>query len=162
MITELFYFIKSIWNESTSFEWWQTLLISCFFLLCNTVLFLALWIISKRSITEYGYPKRKSKYIKKNITNDFNFLDHVLLLKLVRRAKSKGFFLYLVLSLYWLSVAVFLCTCAAFFACLINNGQGWSMTLMILPMFGALILSTVVLFIPQLIFLPTVRKQYKQ
>ncbi|MBR2724595.1 MAG: hypothetical protein IKB72_04080 [Ruminococcus sp.] len=162
MLAEIFGFIKNIWTENTSFEWWQILLISFFFLMCNTVLFFALWLLSKWSITEYGYPKRKSKYIKKHVTNDFTFFDHILLLKLAKRAKQKGFFLYLVLFLHWFTIGIFLCTCVAFCACLINNGQGWSVTLMILPMFGALILSAAILFIPQLIFLPAVRKQYKR
>ena len=159
-VTETICFIQNLWNESPQFNGWQSIYISLFFMFCNVVLFFSLWFVSRWLIVEYGYPKRKNKYIKK-ISKDFTVIDHILLIKFVRCSENKGFFLYLTLAMHCMNICFFISAFIGFFGCVFSGGIGWSLVLLIFSMLCALIISTLILFIPQLIFVPAIRNQYK-
>ena len=147
------------WNTRIDIYYWKILLISLFLLLMDVVIFFALWYVHRGAIIRYGYPKRKEKYVEK-LTKEFSFIDKILLFKLAKSADRKGFFIILQLIFNCLTILSFLCVCGGLLGNILFPGGGWSMLLMIIPMFFTMIITTGIGFIPDLICIPSERRRH--
>ena len=76
-----FSWLYNIWSDKLIASWWQILLISLFFLITNSIIFVAMWHMRMGVIIEYGFPKRNKKTVKKHLIN-YSRLDHLLLIRL--------------------------------------------------------------------------------
>lgn len=70
MSTAHAYSMTELWTAHTPMALWKVSLIVLFFLLCGLVLCFAHWCILRGFIMEYGYPRLKTKTLKKRLKND--------------------------------------------------------------------------------------------
>lgn len=151
----------TLWHDSMSIEWWKMLLIGSFFLVLNAVLLLAEWYMRRAHICEYGYPKRKRKALRK-ILSAYSPIQQFLLIPIVRNAEKKGVYLFLSLICHAICVIGFVACCVGLIGCMVTLADGWALILLIAPELVCLFVTTAILFIPDLICLPSERKRYKR
>lgn len=151
--------IIELWHDNIDIEWWRMLLIGLFFLVANTVIFLAMWYCRLGTVKEYGYPKRNRKALKKRFAV-YSVWDKLLLIRPTCDAEKKGPGLYLNLMCHYISLLALVVCLAGFAGCMITLADGWACTLLILPELIAMAFSVVVMFIPGLIWSPSERRRY--
>lgn len=149
------------WRENPDYTWWQAYLIGSFFFFCDCLFVITFTFMRKCVIVEYGYPKRKNKYIKR-MMKDYSIWDHVSLFKLAKNAEQKGFIIVLTIIDHWLVLLAFVCSCIGFVGNIITVGKGWSLTLLLFPVFIMVIFTIVIEFIPHLLYLPSEHRRYKR
>jgi len=152
-------FIVDMWTTANTYLWWQMLLIGLFFLICDFVMFIAAWWIAKDHIVECGYPKRSRKSIIKR-WKPYSFLDKLFLIRLCREAECKCFMIYFEIVLYFLNVLAFFACLTGFVCGMVTSGDGWTMTLLVIPQISALCIKVALGFIPDLIFIKSERHRY--
>ena len=148
-----------LWNSHGNFTWWQSILIGTFFIVCDLVLCLVNWLLQQETIIECGYPKTKNKTFRKRLKN-FSFLEMVLMYRLVKEAKQKGFIIYLCFFINCINIAACISCIVAYIGVIITCGAGWAMLILTLPALGILLLGAAIRFIPDLIWVPSERKRY--
>lgn len=117
------------------------------------------WIIKESNILEYGYsiyPQDRNK-IKKELQK-YNLLDRFLLLKLVINSKKK-IYAYLLLINHWLIIMSILISFISFFVFLINKNE-FNLELFYSMTTKVTMITALVEFIPDIIFVKSIRKRY--
>ncbi len=152
--------IQEIWNDRLPIKWWPMFWMGLFFLVANTVIFLAMWYVRRGVAIEYGYPKRNRKTMRKKLAK-YSLLENILLLRLTKEAERKGMMLYINLVCHFLSMAALGTSIVGFFGCMITLADGWALTLLIVSEIAILFVTGIFEFIPHLIWLPSERKRYK-
>lgn len=152
--------IKDLWRDNADFSVLQSLCIGTFFLSCGLLVALATWAMQQGAILEYGYPRIKDKR-KRKLLKTFSFFERVTLTRLCREAKRRS----AVLWLYWTinlcnGLSVFVCI-ASYIAVLFTGGAGWAMILLFAP-WTVFVLSSIVRFVPDLLFLPSEKRRYSR
>ena len=149
-----------LWNEDVDMELWLAILTGLFFLVCNFVLFGVMWFCRKGALQEYGYPKRKRKYLRKRF-KEYSFAEKLFLVRLVREADQIGLYSYMLLLFNFLNTAAFGVSIVGFVASCITSA-GWARFLLIMPVFTVFGVTVILEFIPDLIWLPSERRRYKR
>ena len=135
--------ILDFWNGHSHFAWWQSLLICLFFLLANSLLFLAVWYLHRETILECGYKNVKAA---RKRFKEQSPVEKLLLTRLVHEAPKPHFNLILRLVLNWSN--------------LVLAAAGWAMTLLLGSGLCSLLFSVGISFIPDLLWVPSERKRY--
>lgn len=151
----------SIWHDSISVGFFQMLLLGLFFLIADTVLFLAMWYMFRGAIIEYGYPKRSRKAMEKKLKS-YSKLEELLLIRLVREAKRRGVFLWINLIFHFVNIVAFLSSVVGFAGAMVTLADGWAFALLLFPEITVLFFTTVLGFVPQMIWMPSERKRYQR
>ena len=153
--------IVELWNEDIDWAFWQAFLVGLFFLVCNFGLFCAMWFCRKGALQEYGYPKRKRKYLSKRF-KEYSFAEKLFLVRLVKEADQIGLYSYMLLLFNFLNIAAFGVSIIGFAAVCITSVAGWAGVLLIIPVITVLGVTVMLEFIPDLICLPSERRRYKR
>ena len=146
-------------SEHAEFQWWQMLIIGIIMLALNLVLFLVFTYVRVGNVLEYGFPKIKNKTLRKKIKS-YSLLDRILLIKLTADAKRRGFFLILNLAGQFLNIISMLLCLVGFVGSMITLADGWCLMLLIASVIVINLTVTAIMFIPDLIYLPSERKKY--
>ena len=146
-------------NDALLDLWWQILPISIFMFLCNSIFFLVIWYIRRGAVIEYGYPKRSTKAMNKKM-KAYSKLDEILLLRVTFEADRIGFYSFFNLLLHYINVFGYIASIVGIAAAMITLGDGWALTLMFGGMLFVLAITTMLDFVPSLIWLPSERKRY--
>lgn len=151
----------NLWQTDTTIEWWKMLLIGAALLLMNFGLGLATWYMSKATIVELGYSKRKNKrkFIKKKMES-YGFIDKLLLFNLTIEAEKFNPMLILSLIGNFFNVLAVIATVVGFIGCMATLAAGWAYTLLLIPVPATLFIFTAIEFIPSLIWDPSERRRY--
>ena len=152
------YSINELWTSHIAMGRWEAILIASFFLLCNIVIYLALWCMLRGFIMEYGYPRLKAKTLKKRLKNDSR-VEKICMFHLCCMAQRKGGFLWLCWLMNLLSIVSVLISFIGAVSAIITHATGWSMCLIFAP-FVCFAATVILLFVPSLVFLPSERKRY--
>ena len=153
------YSLFELWNMSGDFSLLESILIGTFFLSCDFCLCIVNWYLQQEAIIELGYPKRKSKTMKKRMKR-FRFWERITLTRLCKESERKRVSLWFYWCLNFLNILVAGAGLVGYCGMVITGGAGWSMVLLIIGPFGVLILSMLLRFIPDLLFLPSERRRY--
>lgn len=148
------------WNDNVQFEYWQMFLIGMFFLLCNFGIFAAMCYCRVGIVKEYGYPNKKHKNKKRISMPKAKLLDYIFLIRITKHAPNRGFMLYLNFICHYINLFSFLLSVFGFVACMVTLADGWALILLIVSVIGAFALTALIEFIPQIIWVPSIRKRY--
>lgn len=151
--------IVELWRDNIDIEWWRMLLIGLFLLVANAIIFMATWYLRLSTVKEYGYPKRSRKALKKRFST-FSAREKLLLIRPTREAEKKGLMLCINLICHYLCLLAFVVSLVGFVGCMVTLADGWAVTLLIIPELAAMGATTAVMFIPELIWLPSERRRY--
>ena len=151
---------KELWFSHAPMSLLQVLPIAAFFLLLDMVICALHWFSQRGRILEYGYPRVKNKTIKKKLHNDF-FLEKIFMVRLCRNAKRGGLYLWICWLMNILNILSALTAIVGAIGAVITHADGWSGCLLLFPPLGCLLGATALLFIPDLICLPSERKRYR-
>lgn len=151
--------IVELWRDNIDIEWWRMLLIGLFFLVANAAIFVAMWCCRLSTVKEYGYPKRKRKTLKKRFAV-YSVWDKLWLIRPTCDAERKGLMLGINLICHYLCLFAFVVSLVGFVGCMVTLADGWAVTLLIIPELAAMGATTAVMFIPDLIWLPSERRRY--
>jgi len=113
-----------LWNDDTDMELWLAFLTGLFLLVCNFGIFWAMWFCRKGALQEYGYPKRKGKYLSKRF-KEYSFAEKLFLVRLVKEADQIGLYSYMLLLFNFLNIAAFGVSIIGFAAFCITSA-GWA------------------------------------
>ncbi|MDY2720481.1 MAG: hypothetical protein SOV46_06740 [Candidatus Faecousia sp.] len=156
----LSYSWRELWNMSGDFAVWQALLLALFFTIGDIVLYTITWLHQREGIIEYGYPKAKTKALRKHIRT-FSVWDKVLLIRLAREATRKGLFLYVCLFLNFLNCGAIMLTIVSLVGMVVTRVEGWSLMLSLFLPIGMCLFSELVHFVPDLFYMPSIRGMYR-
>lgn len=149
--------ILDFWNGHSHFAWWQSLLICLFFLLANSLLFLAVWYLHRETILECGYKNVKAA---RKRFKEQSPVEKLLLTRLVHEAPKPHFNLILRLVLNWSNLVLAAASLIGLFGTVLTCGAGWAMTLLLGSGLCSLLFSVGISFIPDLLWVPSERKRY--
>lgn len=131
------------------------------FLICDAVICTANWYAHRGRILEYGYPQvHERKSFRKKLKSN-SLLEKMLMYHLCKRAKNHGFYLWFSWLMNVLNVVSAITAFVGFIAIVITHADGWALLLVLFVPFGCLIGTNMLLFIPDLLFLPSERKRYR-
>lgn len=152
-------FLSSLWNQQTSFTWWQAFLIAIIALPINCFFCAIVWYLRKEAILECGYRKARINRIKQAMKK-WSLADKLLLRRLAAEATESspmiGLSLFLnYINIFCVAVAVIGALCVV-----VTSGSGWAMTLCFSPGVFSIFFSTIVTFVPDLLWVPSERKRY--
>ena len=148
-----------LWNQATSYTWWQALLIGTLCFLIDTFLCIANWYIRKETILECGYKRSRARRIKKEI-KQWPWKDKILLRRLAREATERSPMISLSLFLLYLNALCGLAAGIGYIGTIFSCGAGWAMVLQFYSGPFTLFFSTAVTFVPDLLWVPSERKRY--
>lgn len=151
--------IIKLFSDHLTIEWWKMLLIGLVLLAFNTFLFLVFSYIREGNVIEYGFPKMKNKTLKKRIKN-YSIPARLLLINLTIDAKRHGFFLILNLICQFFNIVAMVSCLVGFVGCMITLADGWCLMLLLASVLVINLVITVIMFIPDLIYLPSERRKY--
>jgi len=151
--------LAELWNSRLEWSEVKLTFVGALILLFDLVMAWCVWLIQQESIKEAGFPKRSGKYRTK-VTKGYSISERILLVRLCREAEVKNGFLVFCLVKNFLNIAAFTASVTGYFGLLITHGAGWAFTLLLFPVFETLTVTTVISFIPDLIWLPSERKRY--
>jgi hypothetical protein len=154
-----FQWIQRLWNDHADFAWWQMLLIGLFFLVLNFGIFIAMWYVRRGVAIKCGYPKRNKKQIKKRMKL-YTVVDSILLIRITREAEHKGILLYINLGCHLINMISYVACFVGFVGCMITLADGWALTMLTFSEIGALFVTVLIEFVPDLIWLPSERRRY--
>lgn len=149
-----------MWNTAANYTQWQAIWISSMFLLINTGLCAAVWLIQKMSIIHYGYPKSKQKKVKKSFKGQ-RFIDKLLLSKLRKEASRASVLLNLCVFLNYVNIVAICTEIIGYIGAIITRGQGWAMSLVLLSGFASFCVTALVHGVGSLIWDPSERKRWQ-
>jgi len=152
-------FLSSLWNQQASYTWWQALLFATFFLLGDGVFFFMTWFLRKETILECGYRKAGIKKIKKAM-KAWQLADKILLRRLASEATENSPMIPLSLFLNYINIALAIVAVVGYISAIFTCGAGWAMALVSFSGLASLFFSTVVTFIPDLLWVPSARRRY--
>ena len=149
----------SLWNEQTPFAWWQAFLIATFALLTNGAFCTVNWYLRKETILECGYRKAKIGRIKKSM-KEWSLADKVFLRRLAVEATEASPMIGLSLFLNYLNILCGGVLVIGYICSVVTSGAGWALVLSFYPGVFSIFFSTIVTFIPDLLWVPSERKRY--
>lgn len=152
-------FLSTLWHEQTSFAWWQACLIALLALLVNGGACAANWFVRKETILECGYRKATAKRMRK-IMKKWTWAERIILRRLAKEATQSSPMIGLSLFLNYLNLLCGGIVLIGFACSIATCGAGWAMGLAFLPGLLGMFFSTVVTFIPDLLWVPSERKRY--
>ena len=152
--------ISKLWLEDTAVEWGYMLLTGLFFFAANVFLFGLMLYLRTSVVCEYGFPKRDNAYTKTKQLY-YSRVERILLLRLTREAERKGWLLYLNIVCHWICLGALIVSFVGFAGCMITLADGWALTLLVFPVYYAVIITGIIEFYPHYLCLPSVRKRYR-
>lgn len=152
--------IVESWNMNRDYSWWVSVLIGLFCLVAFGGLSILMVYVREECVIEYGYPKKKSKQVRKKISQ-YPILDRLFLLRLIMEADRLGIYLLITLVCHWVHLLSLPLTVAGFLGLLISPGSGWAITLSFHASLTVLMLSCGIEIIPNIICLPSERKRWR-
>lgn len=157
----LLYSISELWLGRLDCAVWQAFLIAAFLLICDAVICTANWYMHRARILKYGYPRvHERKSFQKKLKSE-SFLEKLLMYRLCIGADKQGFFLWFSWLMNVLNVVSAIAASVGVIAIIITHADGWALFLALFVPFGCVIGSTIILFIPDFLFLPSERKRYR-
>lgn len=151
--------LSSLWNEDASYVWWQAFLFATLFLLGDGLFCGITWFIRKETIIECGYRKGRIKRTKKAM-KEWPLFDKILLRRLAAEATESNPMVGLSLFLNYGNIAFALIAVFGYLCAILTCGSGWAMALVCYPGVTSMMLSTVITFIPDLLWVPSERRRY--
>lgn len=151
---------SELWRTHTPMPWWQVLLIAAFILLLDAGICVVHWFSQRGRILEYGYPRVRKKTLKKRLKNE-SFLEKVFMVRLCRNADRIGPYLWVCWLMNILNTLSALAAVAGAVGSVIIHADGWAGCMLFFPPFYCLMAATALLFIPDLIRLPSERRRYR-
>ena len=124
-------------------------------------LFLVFSYVREGNVFEYGFPKMKNKSLMK-LKNSYSIPVRLLLIRLTMDAKRRGFFLIINLVCQFLNIISMLLSLVGFVGCMITLADGWCLMLLLASVLIVNLVATAVMFIPDLICLPSERRKYSR
>ena len=109
---------------------------------------------------EYGYPRTENKTMKKKLKNS-SFLEKVLMIRLCSNAKRKGIYLWVCWLMNILNILSALIATVGAVGAVITHADGWTGCLLLFPPLACLLGATALLFLPDLICLPSELQRYR-
>ena len=98
--------------------------------------------------------------MKKKLKNS-SFLEKALMIRLCSNAKRKGIYLWVCWLMNILNILSALITTVGAVGAVITHADGWTGCLLLFPPFACLLGATALLFLPDLICLPSERQRYR-
>lgn len=160
MFNKYLEFFKKNLHGHTEFQIWQIILIGTFFFICDIVIFLAFWYAREGNALEYGYPKRKPKYIRQ-LKKSYTIVQRLFLVRITFNADRQGIFLYLNLFCHFINIFSLLASVIGYVGCLVTHADNLFLLLLIFVEISHLFITTAIMFIPDLICLPSERDRYR-
>ena len=151
--------VDKLLTDHISIEWWQMLLAGSALLIINVLIFLLFSMVREGNVIEYGFPKMKNKTLKKRLKT-YSIPARLLLINLTIDAKRKGFFLILNLICQFLNVLSMISCFVGFVGCMITLADGWCFMLLLASVITVNLALTAIMFIPDLLCLPSERRKY--
>ncbi len=152
-------YLSSLWNQQTSFTWWQALLIATLALFINGVCCVVNWYLRKETILECGYRKARIRRAKKAM-KEWTLTDKILLRRLAVEATETNPMIKLSLFLNYLNVLCGGVLVTGYICSVVTSGTGWALTLCFCPGVFSIFFSTILTFIPDLLWVPSERRRY--
>lgn len=152
-----FSFIIRLWSEYYSIDLWIAVFGAFLFLGIDWIIYWASWIGHYEIAVEVGYRKSKRK---KLYAYRESFWKDILLISITSTATNKTFMLYLN---FLSNLLLFVSLIVSSFGCIavmITHVAGWAFCLAVCPMIITLAVTTIVNFIPHLLFVPSEKKRY--
>ena len=140
-------------------KWWQMLLFLPLLLLISISMFIAFSYMWEGCAIEYGYPKRKIKYINK-IKKSVSAFSRLFLIRITFNADRFGFFLILNLICQYINILSMILSLIGLVGCIITHVTTWALLLLIGSVVATNLALTVIMTIPHLICLPSIRARY--
>ena len=149
----------SLWNGQTSLAWWQAFLIATLSFLINGVFCAVNWYLRKETILECGYRKARIRRTKK-VMKDWPLTDKIHLSRLAAEATEANPMIGLSLFLNYLNILCGGVLVIGYICSVVTSGAGWALVLVFYPGVFSIFFSTIVTFIPDLLWVPSERRRY--
>ena len=152
--------LSSLWNQQTSFTWLQVFFIAIAALLFNGIFCFANWFIRRETILECGYRKAGAKRMRKTM-KQWSLISKILLRRLAAEATQSNPIIGWSVCLNYLNLFCGGMVIIGFICAIATKGTGWALILVSCPGIFALFFTTVVTFIPDLLWVPSERRRYQ-
>lgn len=141
------------------FTWWQALLLATAALFINGVLCAVNWFLRKETILECGYRKAKRRQTKKAMKG-WPLIEIILLRNLASEATQSSPMIGLSLWLNYLNILCGGVLIVGYACSIVTSGALWALALVCYPGVFSIFFSTVVTFVPDLLWVPSERRRY--
>lgn len=126
--------------------------------IAGLVIHWAIWLMKYSAIVEIGYPLKPKT--RKKLLRKYRWHEKLLMTSMIRDAPVKAAGMWFYWAVNVLNVVLFPITLISSLLLILTKGAGWAATLLFEIPIAYLLVSTLVSFIPDLIFLKSERKRY--
>lgn len=151
--------LADLWYSHYDISVIKIIFLGALMLIFDFVLLLLIWFLNMSSMTEVGFPGRKKKYIRK-ITKSYDILSWITLIPLYIDSENRSFYSIICLITNMINVLMALISIVGYVGCIITHANGWCFTLLVTAGLASVFLYVIIIFIPDLIWLPSERRRY--